>query len=183
MQGTLEFMSHTARVAFDTPARYLQSPLDDLESFYWVALWAALRNKSVDMEKLTSDEIRWRKAICGNTQERLSLTVEIGANRDAEDLQKFNPVLRDTWPMFKTWWTKLQQRRSKWSTLQKVEVQATSKIVQFDFYAIVGVHDFLDILIEQRARMKDLRDGVVAKTRELDESGLLLAEDTDHLFD
>lgn len=94
MQGTLEFMSHTARVAFDTPARYLQSPLDDLESFYWVALWAALRNKSVDMEKLTSDEIRWRKAICGNTQERLSLTVEIGANRDAEDLQKFNPVLR-----------------------------------------------------------------------------------------
>ena len=43
-KGTLESMSLAMRTAMDRGTPYMQSPTDDLQSFWWVTLWAAVNN-------------------------------------------------------------------------------------------------------------------------------------------
>ncbi|KLO08115.1 hypothetical protein SCHPADRAFT_620372 [Schizopora paradoxa] len=58
ISGTFEFMSYFARMGYeegdivDRNRLYFQNPLDDLESFLWVGVWACFFNNQVDCEKI-----------------------------------------------------------------------------------------------------------------------------------
>ncbi|KAF8637284.1 hypothetical protein AX17_002923 [Amanita inopinata Kibby_2008] len=56
--GTTEFMSTALRQNYSHKRDYLQSPLDDIESFFWVALWAVLYNSHT--EYTSDNESDWR---------------------------------------------------------------------------------------------------------------------------
>ncbi len=92
-------MSTPARDAYETPepTPYLQSPVDDMESFFWVALWASLRNKKVVLANLTHEEKRWRRGMRGSTLERTGVASEIGERQFATSRLRFNPILASMW--------------------------------------------------------------------------------------
>ncbi|KAF9650144.1 hypothetical protein BDM02DRAFT_1513122 [Thelephora ganbajun] len=69
--GTYEFMSANLLHNLWSPKRYLHSPIDDLESFYYTAQWAAAFNDGASGEKYDGNKIqRFRKLITGSANER-----------------------------------------------------------------------------------------------------------------
>jgi hypothetical protein len=72
-QGTDEFMSRQMRHAAIVNKPYLQSPVDDLNSFYYVAQWAAANNNTDFPDSTTPipDELRFlRKCLAGSLADR-----------------------------------------------------------------------------------------------------------------
>ncbi len=106
-RALLNSRPRVAREAYEWPApkQYLQSPVDDLESFYWVGLWVALRNKTVDTAKLTDDEIKWRGLVRGTTMEWTGSASEIGESSKLtiEPVLVFNPILQSMWDLLGEW--------------------------------------------------------------------------------
>ncbi len=88
-------MSTFARAALDHHKPFLQSPVDDLYSFYWVALWAALYNVHLNIDSFTATEKSILKNLSGNTFERLGVSGQIGLTRirvRASDVQSYPAV-------------------------------------------------------------------------------------------
>ncbi|KAJ7903406.1 hypothetical protein B0H14DRAFT_3679709 [Mycena olivaceomarginata] len=61
--GTPEFMSLGLHDAMVEDTEYLQSPLDDLESFFWLACWAVLFNDCKTNEKRSKVETKWQQSL------------------------------------------------------------------------------------------------------------------------
>ncbi len=85
-------MSTAARTAMDDHTVFLQSPVYDLYSFYWVALWAALHNVHLDVDKLTEAEKKFRTGLSGTTLERSGASARIGSIVYKLDLPRFNRI-------------------------------------------------------------------------------------------
>ncbi len=167
-------MSLPARTACDgegSPEPYLQSPLDDLESFFWVALWAALHNKSCTTP--TKEEKKWRDSMRRATLERNAVAHEMGNGRLAHKVPKFNPVLRYMWNIFPDWLKELDTLWGNWDSLQTQDQDNETKVLQFDFYAYSGVKAFLDVLIRHRERIENEASNG-QPVEDLDSDGLLL---------
>lgn len=138
-------MSTSARDAVEkpTPSPYLQCPVDDMESFYWVALWVSLRNKTVGTP--TEEEQKWRKGLRGTTLERTGVSHEVGAPIAPADVQKFNPILRSLWPLLATWRDNLAALRAEWKNhlLSVGNGPQDTSILHFDIFAYKGALTFL----------------------------------------
>ena len=55
-QGTLLFMSDASRAALQRSRYYLQSPVDDIESFSWVLLYSIVQN-SMQIQHSSTDDL------------------------------------------------------------------------------------------------------------------------------
>jgi len=150
-------MSTPARHAYETPepSPYLQSPVDDMESFFWVALWAALRNKNVDLANLTPEEKRWRKGMRGSTLERSGVAGEIGERQFAISRNKFNPILASMWDMLGQWRKGLAEVRADWEEYgmefnAKASPDNLLHLLHFDVFAYKGVLAFLMALAKNK---------------------------------
>ena len=135
-----------SRTLSDAEGSYLHSPVDDLESFSWVAIWSVFFNKDhtkaeaySNQEKKIMDYLtdgqkrraidRYSELVCDDT------TSNIGRHSQA--------VLYD-------WWTKVQDRSRKWS---KEVLCGAPKNAGRDYYlphfhrfALEGVADVLEVL-------------------------------------
>lgn len=142
-------MSASAREVYESPepGPYLQSPVDDMESFYWVALWASLRNKTVSGDP-TKEERKWRKGLRGNTLERTGVSHEVGGSDYSGQLHKFNPILRLMWPVLATWRDSLSDLRRDWKSHldNPAEWCPDTNIFYFDLFAYKGVLAFMRAL-------------------------------------
>ncbi|KAJ7499360.1 hypothetical protein FB451DRAFT_1073565, partial [Mycena latifolia] len=60
-QGAAPFMSLALQDATIHGTPYVQSPIDDIESFFWLAFWAVLFN--THNQNRSSNELNWRKRL------------------------------------------------------------------------------------------------------------------------
>ncbi|CAA7263345.1 unnamed protein product [Cyclocybe aegerita] len=81
--GTSEFMSPRLLESIEDGTRYLQSPVDDLFSVYWVALWAILNN--IPTSRRSDYEVRWRRKIAEGSDARAAASVAICKLVDPEE--------------------------------------------------------------------------------------------------
>ncbi|KAK7061342.1 hypothetical protein R3P38DRAFT_2828966 [Favolaschia claudopus] len=101
--GTPEFMSLAIHNAVDLNMPYLHSPIDDLESFFWVSLWAVLLNKHVREPsaleiKLKADIVQARFELKASIVMRLEGSLLIPAQHSTVGNALF-PLLRSWWLM------------------------------------------------------------------------------------
>ena len=71
IQGTEYFMSTNIREALEDGVIYLQSPVDELESFFHVFVWAILHNEASQMS-LSATERKCRDKLSGPVDSRNS---------------------------------------------------------------------------------------------------------------
>ena len=123
---------------------YLHSPVDDLESFFWVAIWSVFFNK--DHAKELSDEeksIRDR-LVEGSKDIAINSYSELVFDATTSDIaRRFQSVLYD-------WWMKVRDRTTTWSrkVLRDAPDNADGKyyLPHFHRFALEGVVDVLQVL-------------------------------------
>lgn len=157
-------MSTSIREVLETPTSkpYLQSPVDDMESFYWVALWAALRNNKVHTQ--TEQEKKWRKGIRGNTLERTAIAYEVGLPAAPGELKAYNPILRSMWPLLATWRHSLVALRAEWKEhlFHAGDWSNDTNILYFDKLAYKGALTFLHAM---KTHIADIRQAELSQDR------------------
>lgn len=135
-------MSVGCRKAFEESEPYLQSPIDDIESFYWVALWASVRNQTtVDPNTTTADEKRWQLGLRGNLTERTGVSHDMG--KPETDPSSYNPVLKTMWNILGLWKDSLFKLTSEWREAVKDNSITT---LHLDVFAYRGVLTFMEAI-------------------------------------
>ena len=129
---------------------YVQSPIDDLQSFFWVALWAVLHSP----KSTTEDE----KRLCGYLSQEYS--VRQMAHVDLKMLflrgqleEKLGPVFRAMVLALLEWYRHLE-------TLQDAFISKFSRVsdprrrcLLFDCFAYQGVARFVEVLSKHRVAL------------------------------
>ncbi|KAF8206304.1 hypothetical protein K438DRAFT_468628 [Mycena galopus ATCC 62051] len=106
LSGTPEFMSLTLHTAMIDDSPYLQSPVDDLESFFWLAVWAVLFNTHKDNQNGSQLETKWKAYLFGPEHHAIrvfaktTLTAEL--RRSRENIS-WSPILREFHPLLNAW--------------------------------------------------------------------------------
>jgi hypothetical protein len=113
-QGTDEFMSDGLLEAARLDKRYLQSPLDDLWSFYYVAQWAAVFNstKFPDSIHVPAELAELRRLMAGSQYKRALGTRTV--TDPGLDGTEYGPFLADSCSFLREWESKLRQLAAEW---------------------------------------------------------------------
>ena len=123
---------------------YLHSPVDDLESCFWVSFWAVSFNKDHIKAKLEIEIGIRGKLATGRRAEALHhlCMCRIEGNY-SKSFHYFRPILED-------WWSKLQNVDVEWSrtVLNSAPVNAGEEyyLPHFHCSALQGVVDVLEVL-------------------------------------
>lgn len=122
---------------------YLYSPVDDLESCFWVALWSVLFN--TDHEELLSIEERF-------TRESLAKTDKDEAAGNLDLFAEVSNITERFRPTLAAWWQKVQGRVGVWirEVLMKAPKGAGEEyyLPHFHLFALQGVVDVLEVMSE-----------------------------------
>jgi Fungal protein kinase len=103
-QGTLPFISHRILVGWEyDPSSFVHTAIDDLESFMWVLLWAAL-HKAPSKSKMEQD---WIDTLSGHDVGAIiNLKSSIMGKSETSskaDRQKFSKPLQSMWSLLLVW--------------------------------------------------------------------------------
>lgn len=133
---------------------YAQSPIDDLESFFHVTIWAALFN----IHNMPHKE--WRRLITSSSGRHM-------AKRDILSfrplLARHNPIMTQARPILYDWSSRLQKLRDKYGMMTKQVSQFEGSpaemvtIIEWHWHVIAvnGVCDFLEILKQHEERLRN----------------------------
>ena len=98
LQGTLPFISYRVLPAWEMGESVLHTAIDDLESFAWVMLWAALHTPAVK----TLKENLWLQALSSDNISMVAMRKHVIMMEDL-DPQKVSGPLRTLWPLLTGW--------------------------------------------------------------------------------
>ena len=125
---------------------YLHSPVDDLESCFWVAFWSVLFNK--DHEKLLSIDERMMKEFLAQNYNSQAADAfnSLWAHKELSN------IMQRFWPTLHAWWRKVQDRPRVWGceVLAKAPEGAGEEyyLPHFHLFALQGVVDVLEVMSE-----------------------------------
>ena len=139
---------------------YLHSPVDDLESFYYTAQWAAAFNDGVKGEKHNGGEIRkFRENISGD--KRLAATHMVRSEYpDFLEEEKYGAFFADSAALLHPWLGKLDILKADWSRLmtqtKKLDDTKMKEHLHDDFLAhgYRGVAEYFELIREHRASLE-----------------------------
>ncbi|KAF9788668.1 hypothetical protein BJ322DRAFT_1183683 [Thelephora terrestris] len=138
--GTPEFMS---RALLRARGEYLHSPVDDLESFFWVALWSVVFNERSGEEFKVEEPVR--QALLRNDKDdaiHQFLHLEINKLR-TQVTQRFQAFIED-------WWEKVELLHKQWRKEVFVktpsDADAEYYLPHFHRFALRGVVNVLEVL-------------------------------------
>lgn len=131
---------------------YAQSPIDDLESFFHVTIWAALFN----IYNIPHKE--WRRLIASSSGRHMAKN-DILSFRPL--LARHNPIMTQARPVLYDWSSRLRKLQDKYGMMTKQVSQfegsptETVKIIEWHWHVIAvnGVCDFLEILKQHQERL------------------------------
>ncbi|KAJ7163775.1 hypothetical protein C8R43DRAFT_1122744 [Mycena crocata] len=145
---------------------YVQSPIDDIESFFWLALWATLFNRHYPSETRSKIETDWQKIIdCADYKEKATFILELG-NLSSKAVKQLSlsssSITKELLPLLREWWNLQEKLRHNWrETMDWVEEvpdlrQRTKiRLDKFRSFAFCGVRDFLQLVVGHRNRLNE----------------------------
>ena len=129
---------------------YLQSPLDDLWSFFWTALWATLFNHHHRGQ--TRREVAWRNQLCSEWMSREDVVHAINNDITIENREECSSILWAMAPLFRQWHLFLSEMQRRWGqdmfNMKKEKKGSTDYVMLFNKYAYSGVLQIVHILSE-----------------------------------
>jgi hypothetical protein len=139
---------------------YLQSPLDDLESFFWLACWAVLFNDCKANEKRSKVETKWQQSLRNADSDAKRsfvgrLTETTPSNGWSQILTEFHPLLR-------AWWGVRIELQEDWKitvtdeVLEKMSCTSRKQFLLYHFhrFALAGVKKVLSVLALHHVRLR-----------------------------
>lgn len=141
-------MSSRLLSAIRNKTAILQSPLDDMWSFFWTALWATLFNCHDQGKSIT--ENNWRDDVRGQHRDR-DYVAQMIRGEPIERRKEFSLMLRQMAPLLREWHKSLEEMNFKWAgeVIAMEESAAPADLLTlFHKYAHQGVLDFVHILWE-----------------------------------
>ena len=146
-------MSNDLRGAIFKKQPYLKSSVNDLESLYWVILWATVYN--IYNQPSNTD---WQNLLRGTIGDRSLVSTEI--TEDYLEPSEHSTLVYQFAPFLKLWSTKLRQLRSDWkrrNALQTIPLH-DGKFwpSQFHEFAYRGVCDILEVVKQYRSELSQL---------------------------
>ncbi|KAJ3515946.1 hypothetical protein NLJ89_g1437 [Agrocybe chaxingu] len=155
--GTSEFMSPRLLESIELNSEYLQSPVDDLFSVYWVALWAILNNTHTSGR--SDAEVRWRTKIAEGHLQRADASVKICA-LPLPQWKQHSLILQQWSPVLDTWFQSLDRLQRDWqntvdpSYAEKPGISPGEYYLpHFHYFALRGVADFLAMIQPHYTRL------------------------------
>lgn len=155
VQGTPRFMSPELL----SSESYLQSPMDDLSSFYYVGQWAAAYNNEFGKNGSKIHELR--ALLPAGRESREAATSSISKIVET-DTSLYTPFLTRSAPFLRKWNSSLLKLRHTWTV---IESQALAEgltgqgahdffVPQFHQFALRGVLLYLRLLVEFRDELQ-----------------------------
>ena len=153
MQGTYEFMSDGLLEATERGVSYLQSPVDDLFSFYFTMQWAAAFNieKFPKTQAIPSDLDYLRQGLSGNKDNRSSATNKITHPAELEE-DRYGQFLVSCKSFLRSWHSSLLALEADFrkchSQLRKSKLESESDAYAalFSVFAVKGVAQLADLV-------------------------------------
>ena len=134
-----------ALIAAEEEDNYLHSPVDDLEAFFWVAVWSVFFNqKSGESWKAESAV---RQALLENEKD-----AAMGSFQLLTTKKNRNDVTRRFQTVIRRWWKVVQDRDTEWREEITYDPPDGAKdqyyLPHFHRFALQGVLDILGVLQE-----------------------------------
>ena len=122
---------------------YIYSPVDDLESFFWVALWSVLFNAKSG-EAWEAEEQAREELLNGNKEAAMTIFSLLIQSMEP------NSVTRCFRHFIQAWWRKVRDKNVQWAdeVLDHCPPDAGKKyfLPHFHLFALQGVLDVLEVL-------------------------------------
>ena len=134
-----------ARALITAKKNHLHSPVDDLESCFWVSVWSVLFNEdNIGSQSDDEKEVKEKLAKYYFKEVAMSMfSVLPDDGKYSNITQRFRPMLRD-------WWLKVRDQDVRWSqeVLTGVPKDADGGyyLPHFHRFALQGVVDVLQVL-------------------------------------
>jgi len=155
-------MSRSLRKAVNNSEPYIQSPVDEMHSFLWTAMWATLFN--VKHLGKSSDEVEWRDCLRGDIDKRESVAVDILVGKVQRN-NEYSPLLRSMIPVLKGWRDKLFSLDDDWDLMWGQQgSDPVSKKLLFHRFAFRGVMDFVGVVMNEREALQGTSSGTVSQS-------------------
>ena len=139
---------------------YLHSPVDDLESFYYTAQWAAAYNEGSDAGWIETDHLktlRTRLSATADIRFQATLLLHRISPNSQEDVRKFGTFLPKLQPVFKEWYPSILMLMKSWRAVRD-GVGGADVSRYYIRHALVfayrGVADYLKIVHKYRESLK-----------------------------
>lgn len=135
---------------------YIQSPVDDLESFFYTTLWAVLFN----IHNTPNQE--WRENLKGTLKDRNHVVLKLLYERP-DEFEPQPPIIMEAVPVLYEWRGKLNLLRKQMNKRSQAfgvggRPVDNPKIVEWNWHvtAVNGVCDFLEILKSHRQELQSM---------------------------
>lgn len=143
-------MSLNLHDAMVNGSKYLQSPIDDIESFFWLACWGVLFNTHTSNQARSNVESKWQGYLASaQYSSKTSLVREL---RRQISTKGFSPISTQLLPLLKDWWTAQERLDLRWAEmLASAEDMPQSDernvfyLKKFHLFALFGVKEFLSL--------------------------------------
>jgi len=144
------------------PSPYLHSPVDDLESFYYTAQWAAAFNDGANGGKYDGSEIqKFREMIAGDMRNEAYLMVleELYPDEGGQ-AEAYGPFFAHSLAFLNPWLVKVNALGREWASVLKKagEFKDEEKEKYLDFHFLVygyrGVGEYFELIHKNRALLQ-----------------------------
>ncbi|KAJ6512171.1 hypothetical protein C8R47DRAFT_684177 [Mycena vitilis] len=162
--STPEFMSLELRAAMDEGRPYVHSPVDDIQSFFWLAMWAVLFNSKSQTRSRV--ELKWQQRVrSGTHRAKASVVSEL----ETTSFSKGHSLIgTQVLPLLQDWWDKQRALAVEWHRTVVPEAESIPKnetdqircfyLRHFHLYALRGVKESLALVVQNRERLKAYGD-------------------------
>lgn len=158
-------MSLTLHRAMDQDQPYIHSPVDDIQSFFWLAVWAVLFNSKPQTRSRL--ELTWGQNLrSGVRVVKSDFTHELMTTNHSRS--GHSPIGTQMFPLLQDWWRRqrdlgVEWRRNVVAEAAKIPEHEVDNIRcfylhHFHLYALRGVKEFLDLVVRDRETLKAYGD-------------------------
>ncbi|KAK7033675.1 hypothetical protein VNI00_012675 [Paramarasmius palmivorus] len=148
--GTPEFMSFRLHIAMEDADPHLQSPVDDLHSFFWVVMWAVMFNANLKNVVRSKQEKHWQERLAGRACNRMAVPADMASHRHRSD---HSPIFKQMVGVLLEWYRTIEKLASDW--LEEVLAREPDEDpdngwypTHFHLYAYRGAAELLELMLK-----------------------------------
>ncbi|KAG7094149.1 hypothetical protein E1B28_007761 [Marasmius oreades] len=152
LSGTEEFMSINLLKATLRGSDYLQSPVDDMHSFFWITLWAVMFNSHNESSR--SENELWARGLW--VELALHKTLMLPELQDLLPTGKLSPITRQLTPFLDQWFSRIEALQKDWNTTRGTDFQDRKEwfTTHFHLFAYRGIRESLELILQYREELE-----------------------------
>uniref|UniRef100_A0A0W0GCR8 Fungal-type protein kinase domain-containing protein n=1 Tax=Moniliophthora roreri TaxID=221103 RepID=A0A0W0GCR8_MONRR len=129
--------------------QYLQSPVDDLHSFFWVTLWAVMFNGLNRTRSIK--EKRWQGQLVNSAASKASVVLELHPSPRSTGN---SPITEQMKPLLIEWYDAMQKLNNDWSVVSRLPDGIEARewyLLHFHHFAFRGVVETLQLMLKHHS--------------------------------